>query len=131
MSSYYREAFDIAVKDAKYPERWFVVLVSSHQAYGGPEEGGWWYDVSEVEAYREYPTRDQADAAKAAVEKLAKELSANAGRRHGEYCLATMEWLEARGLDADYLAEPDGPTRYYVVVEREVPVFDNHRPHYC
>lgn len=28
-----------------------------------------------------------------------------------------MEWLEARGLDADYLPEPDGELSYFVTIE--------------
>ena len=31
--------------------------------------------------------------------------------------VAEMEWCEARGLDADYLPEPDGEVTYHVVTE--------------
>lgn len=29
--------------------QWFVVVWSVGQAYGGPEEGGWWYTVGDLE----------------------------------------------------------------------------------
>jgi hypothetical protein len=41
-----------------------------------------------------------------------------------------MEWLEERGLDADYLPEDDGPSNYRVIVCDELPVYDNTRMQY-
>ena len=29
-------------------KRWYVTIVKRDQAYGGPEEGGWWYPTQEV-----------------------------------------------------------------------------------
>jgi hypothetical protein len=128
---YLRAAFDAVVPDAQEPESWFVVLVESCRCYGGPEEGGWWYTDQTVAAYREYATRTQADAAAARVETLAGELEAEARSSHGDHCLRQAEWLEARGLDADFLPENDGPNEYHVIVCDEVPVFSHCRPHYC
>lgn len=129
--SFLRQAFDIACDGAKKPECWYVILVESYRAYGGPEEGGWWYTVANLEAYREFSTREAAEAAAEKVKELAAELEKEASRSHGEYCLRSMEWLEARGLDADYLPEPDGPNEYRVSVVDELPTFSNRRPHYC
>ena len=130
MSNFMQAAFNAAIDNAKQPERWYVVLVESFQAYGGPEEGGWYYRVANVVAYREYPNEELATAAKDAVEKLAEELRIESRNAHGEMCLRSMEWLEARGLDADFLPEPDGESEYRVSVTTELPVFDNSRPHY-
>uniref|UniRef100_A0A6M3LX26 Uncharacterized protein n=1 Tax=viral metagenome TaxID=1070528 RepID=A0A6M3LX26_9ZZZZ len=131
MSSYYEAAFDAAIDDAREPQQWYVCLVRRCQAYGGPEEGGWWYTVGEVVALREYATVADAEAAAARVEALAEEYSLQAQREHGEHCLRSMEWLDQRGLDADYLPEPDGPDEYSVGVYAEVPTWNNRRPQYC
>ena len=52
-----------------------------------------------------------------------------AGRRYtrgyGDHCGRQMEWLEARGLEADYFPEDDGPEEYSVSVYSELPVYDN------
>jgi hypothetical protein len=32
-------------------------------------------------------------------------------------CATGVDWCEARGLDADYLGEPDGPSEFVIIVE--------------
>lgn len=130
MAQYIQEAFNHICDEHKTPTQWYVVLVSLYQAYGGSEEGGWWYTVQSLEAFQEYPTEELASAAVEHIQKFADELSMNARREHGEYCQTTMEWLEQRGLDADYLPEPDGEEEYRVYVTDELPTFNNRRPHY-
>lgn len=129
--SHIESAFHAICKEAREPEIWYVLLIESFQAYGGPEEGGWWYTVQEVRAFQQFPARILAKRAAAAVEKLAKELETESRNQHGEYCLRQMEWLEARGLEADFLPENDGPNEYRVLISREIPVFENARPSYC
>jgi len=131
MASYYNEAFHEALDEVQEPQRWFLCLIRTCQAYGGPEEGGWWYTVAEVVAFREYATQQEAEAGKARVTALADEYSEGGRRRHGDQCLREMEWCEERGLEADYLPEPDGPDQYEVAVYQEVPTFDNRKPQYC
>jgi hypothetical protein len=121
MSSYIREAFNKICEQARQTESWFVNLCESSPYYGGPEEGGWWGHDTHVVAYQEFPSEELAEAAKEQVLKLAKELQEESRREYGEYCLRSMEWLEARELDADYLPEPDGPSEYYVAVTRGAP----------
>jgi hypothetical protein len=41
-----------------------------------------------------------------------------------------MEWLEARGLDADYLPEMNGAEEYFVLVTETVPNYQNSKPSY-
>ena len=119
--SYIREAFEKVCSEAKQAEGHFVVLVEEIPYYGGPEEGGWWGRDTDIIAYQWYPTEEQASAAAEEVKKFAKELEANAQREYGEQCLREMEWLDARGLDADYLPEPDGPSEYHVIVSDTLP----------
>lgn len=129
-SKFYEAAFDGVVPDAKRPERWYLCLISRYQRYGGPEEGGWWQTMSSVEKYKEFMSKELAEEAKEKVEALAKELTEESRKEHGEMCLRQMEWLEARGLEADYFPENDGPEEYMVLVCDELPVYDNTPAHY-
>jgi hypothetical protein len=119
--SYIREAFEQTCREAKAAEGWYVSLLEAVQFYGGPEEGGWWGEDVVLVAYQYYPTEEQARAAQEAVEELARELEAVALREYGELCRQQMDWLEARGLDADYLPENDGPSEFHVVLSQGLP----------
>ena len=111
------QAFFEACDKAEKAEGHFVSLYVDAPYYGGPEEGGWWGSDTHLVATAAYPTKAQAEAAKAAADALAKELSDQARRDYGEFCNRQMDWLDARGLDADYLPEVDGESSYTVVVE--------------
>jgi len=128
--SHLQAAFENVCVDAKKPGVFYVILTSSHQAYGGSEEGGWWYTVSQLEAWKEFPSEEAAETAAEKVREMANELDADEKRQHGEHCLNQMEWLEERGLESDFLPENDGENKYHVSVSDELPVFDNRRPHY-
>jgi hypothetical protein len=119
--NYLKKAFEAIIQDAKIPEQWYVVLIEKTPFYGGPEEGGWWGWDTNVIAYKEYPTEELAKAAAEQVRRLAKELTDQSRREYNEYCSQQMEWLEVRGLDADFLPEPDGPSKYLVLVTNEIP----------
>jgi hypothetical protein len=121
MDAYMQFAFHAVCKDAKAPETWYVSLIESIPFYGGPEEGGWWGSDSIVVAWKEFPDREQATAASQAVHKLAAELGEQSRRAFGEQCLRELEWLEARGLDADFLPEPDGESSFHVRVSQTLP----------
>lgn len=128
--SYIREAFEQALKDAKPAQGYYVTLMEAESYYGGPEEGGWWGTNHTIVSYKYFQTEEEAQAAKETIEKLAEELEADSQREYGEQCLREMDWLEARGLDADYLPEPDGPSRYYVVVSEGLPESSYGPTHY-
>lgn len=113
--NFFQAAFEAVCKEAKPAEGFYVCLMESVPFYGGPEEGGWWGRDTHLVAYQHYPTEEQADAAVKQVEKLAKELSDESRKDFGEQCLREMEWLNARGLDADFLPEPDGESEFYVL----------------
>lgn len=115
--SYVRSAYEKLCADAEKAEGRYVSLYTRQQCYGGPEEGGWWYDVWILESTAYVPTLDTADKLKAAIEKDAEEMTIQARASYGEYCKREMEWLDERGLDADYLPEPDGPEEYHVLIE--------------
>ena len=123
-------AFDAICNDSKAPELWFVCLIQSWQSYGGSEEGGWWYERSALEKYQEFATEKQAKQAANRVCSLADELTREARHTHSRYCERQCDWLEERGLDADYFPENDGPNSFRVWVGTELPVFDTTRQTY-
>lgn len=118
-------AFDAVCPEAKEPECWYVCLESSYERYGGPEEGGWYQTMSQIVKFQSYMTEELAIAARDRIRTLAEELTGESRRNHGDHCGRQMEWLEARGLEADYFPEDDGPEEYSVSVYSELPVYDN------
>lgn len=119
--SHLREAFRTVIPDAAPRETWYVALMESRPYYGGPEEGGWWGSDTLVVEVKEFPTEAHARSVMARVEAEAKRLSAESRTAFGNQCLNEMEFLEAHGLDADYLREPDGESSYTVRLSKDYP----------
>jgi hypothetical protein len=42
-------------------QQWFVGVYTVDRAYGGPEEGGWWFDTGELELQTAVATHDDAE----------------------------------------------------------------------
>jgi hypothetical protein len=124
VDQYVQEAFHRYCRKARPPRRHFVCLMERRPYYGGPEEGGWWGSDSILVAFQEFPSKRLAVEAEKAVEKLAYEMSQKSRTEFGKQCLREMEWLEERGLEPDFLPEPDGESQFYVMVTREIP--ENH-----
>lgn len=122
-----KDAFGKICENAKKPGKWYVCLIETQEVYGGPEEGGWYQTVADLIAYQEFVSEEQAEKAQAEVWKLAKELETESLATHGQHLLDSMDWLDERGLEPEFLREPDGPTRYAVVVGNEIPNYDEMR----
>lgn len=120
--SFIQEAFNQICNRAEAPREWYVCLMESVPYYGGPEEGGWWGRDVLCVAYQAFATLEAAEAVRAKVGALAATLATQSLREHGDRCLQELEWLEARGLPADWLPEPDGPSEYSVIVSESVPM---------
>lgn len=43
------------------PIRWWVAVYEEDQGYGGPEEGGWWFDIGEVKQVVPCSSYEQAE----------------------------------------------------------------------
>jgi len=132
-NTYIQAAFHSACDEAKAPESHYVSLYSSQQRYGGPEEGGWWHSVNCCEASQEYQTREQAEAAREQCKAVAAKLEEASKRSYGDEMLRSMDWLDARGMEASDLPEPDGPVTYDIRIESTPGQSDNSRapmPHY-
>lgn len=128
--TYIQAAFESVIENAKTPEHWYVCLIQKIPYYGGPEEGGWYGEDTDVVAYAQYHNEELAQAAADKVKSLAKEMEAESQKEYGNQCLHEMEWLEARGLEANYLPEPDGPDSFYVWVGNELPAPSRGCRHY-
>ena len=113
------EAFFTICDDAKPADDIFLSLYIDVPFYGGPEEGGWWGRDTRLIASRHFVNRDAAELAKALVQKEADSLNKDEKDSFGRTCLREMEWLDARGLDSDFLPEPDGESRYWVAIEKQ------------
>jgi hypothetical protein len=96
----------------------FISLYEYYQSYGGAEEGGWWYHQSFLQESYECLNGEQADQIRQEMQDFAEELNEASKRQHDKHLSESLDWLEARGLDADYLPEPDGPTEYGITNER-------------
>ena len=111
------EAFFQVCRDAVPAKASYVSLYVTVPYYGGPEEGGWWGEDRILVAHYKCANEIEAEAVKSRVEELAQQLSEDAKNTYGRACVAQCDWLEARGLDGDFLPEVDGEERYWVQVE--------------
>lgn len=111
-----------------------VSIYSRTRNYGGPEEGGWWYDRNHLEYYKQCSCEEEAQAVKEVFEKKVEE-------RNQQYQAERHKYYESM---------PDGPDPYYdtegyiptgwndgeeflVVIEDQPGQWDNSnepRPHY-
>jgi hypothetical protein len=112
-----REAFFQVVKEAVPAKASYVSLYVNVPFYGGPEEGGWWGNDTELVAYHRVSNDVEAEAILTAVRAQVARLDKEAHDRFTRQCAAECEWLEARGLDSDYLPEVDGNETYWVTTE--------------
>lgn len=119
--SYLKQAFELACEDAKTPEGSYVCLIEDVPFFGGPEEGGWYGEDSIIVAYQYCETEEEAAAIKEKIQELAQELQIRSEQEYGDQCLREMNWLDDRGLDADFLPEPDGPSTYRVHISESLP----------
>jgi len=99
-------------QDPPPPKVWFVAVYMVDKAYGGPEEGGWWYDVGElVRVSRLFRNIDKACTYVARMQTLL-DATLNKGRREISSVLSEGRY-QARICD-------DLPERHFPSI----------RPHY-
>lgn len=117
--SHIEQAFYEVCKNAQPVKGSWISLYVTVPYYGGAEEGGWWGADVELVASQWADTPEQAEAMLDAVKTMAAELSGKARQSFYQQCRAECDWLDARGLDSDYLLEPDGEEKYLVTTEEE------------
>jgi hypothetical protein len=64
----HRTTFRLYEPDEPMPEYWYVTAYQESQAYGGPEEGGWYFNVYEVIETRNADSEEQAEEVKLQME---------------------------------------------------------------
>lgn len=111
-------AFDEVCRKAENADETFVSLYERTCEYGGPEEGGWWRHDMVLLKTAKFPTQAVAERVAAQVASRASQMSAESKRAWAERCSREVDWCDERGLDADYLPEPDGPSEFEVVIEK-------------
>lgn len=118
--------------EQKLPEYKYISLYETDRCFGGHEEGGWWYDRSYLQESYECLNEEQAQNILEEMKEFANELNQQSHRQHSLHCAESMDWLEARGLDADFLPEPDGPSTYRFNIEQYPGQGDSsdYYPHY-
>jgi hypothetical protein len=112
-----KEAFFDVCASAKPARSSYVSLYADVPFYGGPEEGGWWGSDTVLVAYYECGNDAEAQAVLDKVQALAEQMSKDAKDSFNQQCARECEWLEARGLDDNFLPEVDGEERYYATTE--------------
>ena len=112
-----KQAFQAICTEATKANHRYVSLYKEIPFYGGPEEGGWWGTDRVLVETQRFATEDDAESVVIAVRELAQKLTEDARRADSEAMARSVDWLEERRLDADFLPEPDGPEKYFVVVE--------------
>jgi hypothetical protein len=89
-------------------ERWFISVYLVNRAFGGPHEGGWWYDCGEIVDYR-MTTRESSVSH---LKRKLAEMYPNDGR------------LPASSVNSE------GEYRVRVTRHRPVEFFPEAKPHY-
>ena len=118
---YTSEAFgQICNKARRNHQQWWVCLMESVASYGGPEEGGWWNHSTAVVMAQAFDSEEAAREAAEQIKVMAEHLATAQHRLAGQACLDSLDWLEARGLDPDYLPEPSR-TDFFVGVYDRLP----------
>lgn len=112
-----QDEFFAVCTEATIPHANYVSLYERTPFYGGPEEGGWWSASTQLVAYKSFISSEEAEAALAAVKALASRKTDESRKAWGDRCLKELEWMEARGLDPDFLPETDGNDEFFAVCE--------------
>ncbi len=111
----------------------FVSIYNHERCYGGPEEGGWWYDVYQLEGSKAFQSREEAEAwlekAKVEVERINRE---NAPARYRAMASLPDEDREPcpANCDEGYIPRDwsDGGTLLVVVEDKKGQMDNTHEP---
>jgi hypothetical protein len=119
--TYTKAAFYSVVDEPNEVDQWYVSLYSVDPFYGGPQEGGWWGEDQNLVCWKVYPSKEEAEKAKARVELVAKTFNKIESTKWSVQCERELDIAEAKGMESnDLFGETDGPTTYIVIVEKEI-----------
>lgn len=111
----------------------FVSIYRTEQCYGGPEEGGWWYDVTVLDGSVPFASHEAAEewmeAAKSQVETINAEEQPDRNR-----AMANLPDIETAYHDEGYIPQGWGDGgKLWITIEDKAGESDNSReprPHY-
>jgi len=110
----------------------FVSIYETNKCYGGPEEGGWFYDRTALVGSVPFPTRLAAEAYLAEAESKASALQAEANDGFKRAYL--MRYGNAAEVEDDFcVGEVASADEYEVIIEEVQGERDNTRepiPHW-
>ena len=115
--------------------RWAVTTYRVTRCYGGPEEGGWWYNWWQVHRVRTFASRFAAEATCTRERMYLADMNGNATATDARYNRWCLRMAERMGIDnPDDFGSQDFHKDFVIVVESS----DNfrsmestERPHYC
>jgi hypothetical protein len=115
--------------------RWALTTYRVTRCYGGPEEGGWWYNWWQVHTVRTFGSQTAAEAARVQSCKYLADMNGNAtatDARYNRWCL----WMADRmGIDnPDDFGSQDFHKDFVFVVESSSDfrsMQSTERPRYC
>jgi hypothetical protein len=114
----------------------YVSIYRRSQHFGGPEEGGWWYDRITLEGSKWFVSREEAErfleASKAHVERMNKEEAPDRARAFAS--LPSEDDCCPSGYPEGYIPNgwSDGGELYVTVEDRQGQADNSNepRPHY-
>ena len=110
-------AFREMFPTAEAPTAFFVTLYEVKSLYGGPEEGGWWYDWYTPIATKQVSSEFEADTIRTQIRTRAAQMQRDAAKEWANSMRESCDWAEARGIDPADMDEPDGPDNFKVFTE--------------
>lgn len=123
--------------DYKPAQRCFVSIYSHSQHFGGPEEGGWWYDRMQWQGSKPFNTREEAEAWLEKAKEQVEQMNRNEAPARARACASLPDEDEVTcpaGYSEGYIPNDwtDGG-EYEVLIEERQGEQDNMnepRPHY-
>ncbi len=126
---------DLVEEHGEKLDGYFVSMYSIERCYGGPEEGGWWYDWYVYVGASYHETREQAD--EAANKALDRTKNANReSKRDRDVAYANIPEGNSPYLDTEgYIPTGWGDGGELTVHVEQYPpgelAKNQERPHYC
>lgn len=111
---------DDAYDRAETAYSWTVAVYRDDRAYGGPEEGGWWYDCGELAREFWYLTRIFPKGQEREAYAFCDELNAHADLKSANEGAAPLSSVNCNGIFRAHVW-PDVPPAHYPLT----------RPVYC
>ncbi len=102
----------------------WVSVYKVQSLYGGPEEGGWFYDVWELVGGMKFPTEETANAYLTEAEAKAKAMRSQANADYR--AMYEARYSDADDVEDDFCSgESTGPDDFRVVCESRLGERDN------